>query len=198
MIGKQAVLDFTGVAAAEISPCRFGSVGISVAHAGLLIEIDHLHRDAVVFVVDGRHLVEAVGEIQFIQGREKDRIGDSSAAGLNCGFVRIRAHTDIRISPVIPRDQLRGVVAVLSAFHIDADGIIGKDLPACQLRRKILLGVRIVKLVVLIRLLGDRIEILREFPLKGGCAVAEPHDLAALGIAGIQGTVAVDRIQIIL
>ena len=66
-----------------------------------------------------------------------------------------------------------------------------------QLRSEVFFRVRIVKLIIVVRLLGDRVKILGKLPFKRFRRVAEPHYFTARSKARIQRSVTVDCIHII-
>ena len=141
--------------------------------------------------------MQSVAEVELLKRRKIEGQGSRLGAGLERCFVRVGTQTDIGVSGVVPRDHVTVELAVPSAGYVDTDRVFGQDLIILHLRSEIFFGVRIVQLIIIVRQLGDRVEILGELPFERAGAVAEPLYLAARGIARIERSVAIDRVNII-
>ena len=137
----------------------------------LIVVVDHTHRNAVGIVVhgsDGRQLVILVDGIY---DSEEKVFRFCQGTGNHAPVFGLQAGVGVLI--VVPGYDGRIVLAVASAVEIDADGLIGQDLIAGQLRGDILAVLGVLQFIVITRR-AVGVPVFCELPECGVDVAADP------------------------
>ena len=133
---------------------------ISISH-DRIVEIHHLHGDSVLSTVNGVDFCQIVmgihrgnyGKIEIL------RLVDRASHDMSV----LRLESRKGIASVIPSDDLRGVLTVAPAVHVNTNGISGQDLSVGDTRRQIVAILRVLQVIVIIQS-AVRISVLTEIP----------------------------------
>ena len=167
--------------------------GISAIH-DLIFEIDHLHGDPVIIVVNGRYRAQLIIFVDRIDNGKIEVLRLRQRAGSDLPVLCLQA--DILVIDVIPGDDRGVILSIAAAVQIDADGIAGHGLPAGYLRGDVIPVLRVLQFVIVIQC-PVTVLVFREFPESRIDLRADPLNIVAGVIAADQGSVVIHGIELI-
>ncbi len=167
------------------------------AHGLPVIEVGHLHGDAVLRVIDGLDDGQLIVHGDVLHDREIEVVGLGLGAGDDPSRLPVGPEPDIGIVGVIPGQDGGIILAVPAAVEVDADGLVREDLPLGGLGRHVFFRVLVIELVVMVGIRGPLPVIFHEVPEQGVEAGADPVDRIPALVAAHQTPVVVHGVKFI-
>ena len=146
-----------------------------------VVVVDHAHRNTVGVVVHGSDGRQLVIHVDGIHDGKEEVFRLCQGTGNHAPVFGLQAGVGVLI--VVPGYDGRIVLAVTSAVEIDADGLIGQDLIAGQLRGDILAVLGVLQFIVITRR-PVGVTVFGECPECGVYVAADPLHVVTGIVAG--------------